>query len=251
MRLRSLESLAMLVCGMLSNEIAGAEALFTVPLAPDGVGVERGLAQLVCADADGAHYSRGAILEVGTAAAGEVILVAAHGLPANGEQVRRDCRITGPGDRAYDIKAAWWSAGRSDDKEHDWAVLLTARRINGTVRRLRAEELPPMLLAEEAPLRLLLYRREAEEHDCHFQAASAGVDTVDEGAIFAHSCRSWPGLSGSPILVAADGEPIVIGLHVGWRFTLAPQGLVISGVGRAIDEEVAGAIAAAAARAND
>jgi hypothetical protein len=58
-------------------------------------------------------------------------------------------------------------------------------------------------------------------------------------------------LSGSPILVAADGEPIVIGLHVGWRFTLAPQGLVISGVGRAIDEEIAGAIAAAAARASD
>jgi hypothetical protein len=54
-------------------------------------------------------------------------------------------------------------------------------------------------------------------------------------------------LSGAPLLVAVDQQPVVIGIHVGWRTLLGESGGV--SIGRSLDSEIYEAINAAARQA--
>jgi hypothetical protein len=84
------------------------------------------------------------------------------------------------------------------------------------------------------------------QSDCHLLA-----ETADPRRLLAHSCVSYPGTSGSPVVVADAREPspVLIGIHVGTQMTWAGTKLSFVSVARPLDASVAAAIAAAAERA--
>ncbi len=75
-----------------------------------GGGIERGIAFLRCATATEGIFrtSRGAILDVGATA--DVLLATAHGLPADAQTVKRDCRVLVRG-KAHAIAEVWHAGG--------------------------------------------------------------------------------------------------------------------------------------------
>jgi hypothetical protein len=78
----------------------------------------------------------------------------------------------------------------------------------------------------------------------------AGADTLAADlakGLLTYSCKAGPGLSGAPLLVAVDQQPVVIGIHVGWRKQLGQS--VGFSVGRWLDGEIYEAIDAAVRQA--
>jgi hypothetical protein len=75
--------------------------------------------------------------------------------------------------------------------------------------------------------------------------------TTDPRLLLAHSCVSYPGTSGSPLVVAIERErsPVLIGIHVGTQLTWTGTKLDFVSVARPLDAAVAAAIEAAADRA--
>lgn len=247
------------VIGVALGNVSPSAAVEVTTFAPrTGLGVERGIVLLRCRG-DGANMwriSRGVVLDLGLGRADrDVVLTTAHGLSPRPEAVRRDCRILGAGDRTYRIEAAWRAAGGAGDSSRDWAVLLVNRKLHGDVDRLRPGQLTVdamlRLAAQGAPVRLLSRNPALTQRDCNLLPIDdATLGARPEGPMMIYSCRSTPGLSGSPILANVEGRPLVIGIHVGWGFTWVAQGRVRAvSVGHVIDAQIAAALAAAAARA--
>jgi hypothetical protein len=218
-----------------------------------------GVAVIRCATRDASllYYSRGAILDVDLGSADhDVILATAHGLPANLESVTEECKVLGPDNRYYRVEGVWsgrtTEAGREDAGQNDWAVLLTKHRLEGDVARLRAGQVTndamAWLNAEHTPLRMLLRNPDLPTRDCVLRESTTTRETA---GLISYSCHSSPGSSGSPILTAVAGRAWLIGIHLGWGFTLENDGVVRAvSIGRAIDAEIAAAITAAAAQAS-
>jgi len=123
-------------------------------------------------------------------------------------------------------------------------VLVTRSGLRESVGRLRAgamsQEVLERLIEEKKPVAVMLATAAADQHDCR-------ILDLKELPVFSHSCRSWAGLSGSPIVVGLDGEPVVIGMNI--AMTMRPldmRGPLFLGVGLAIDNAIAGAIREAA-----
>lgn len=242
--------LCLVAIAALSAPVArGAELATLSP--PSGVGVERGVVVVRCrTPTDGVFwFSRGTVLDVGTPPdAADVLLTTAHGMPADPADVERDCTVLIRG-KEQAISAVWHSGGNLVSQEHDWAVILT-RRITGEIHRWRPAHATDEWLVEaaarRAPVRLVLRYADGPESDCHLEP-----ETADPRVLLAHSCIGYPGMSGSPLVVALEREPkpVLIGIHVGTALTWAGTKLSFVSVARPLDATVAAAIEAAVQRA--
>src|SRR5687768_11735885 len=199
-----------LASGVLGVAPAYAAEITTLP-APNGSGIERGVAVVRCATPKEEVFwsSRAAILDVVTT--GDVLLTTAHGLPSEAEAVVRDCRVLVRGKAQSVIEV--WRDGDQTDFETDWAVILT-KRIAGDVQRWRparpSAEWIAAAVAEKAPVRLVLRYADPAQSDCRLEPR-----TPEPQWLLAHTCVTYPGTSGSPLVMAIDGEPRLIGMHIG------------------------------------
>jgi hypothetical protein len=107
-----------------------------------------------------------------------------------------------------------------------------------------------IVATDAAVIKLLLYSDRSGLGDCNLLGSPwVQGDELSYG-IFAHSCRTRPGLSGTPIVVRIAGEPVAIGINLGYRLR-PPQlkGPLFYGIGRAFDAEIAATIDRAVQRA--
>jgi hypothetical protein len=215
---------------------------------PTGAGIERGVAVLRCStDVRGVYWeSRGAVLDVAADSRVDVVLTTGHGLPAGTETVRRDCRAIARG-RPYSVEAAWRASTVEGDWAHDWAVLIT-RRLGDNIRRLRPAFVTPealaRLVADRAPVRVVLRYADEEESDCRLEPSS-----FTRPPLVSNSCVSHPGVSGTPLIAMIGQEPVVIATQVGSRLEWDGARFTSASIARVLDTDVAIAIEAAAARA--
>jgi hypothetical protein len=218
------------------------------PLPPaGGAGVERGVALLRCSVPGSAatRMSRATVLQVGAALAADVLLTTAHALPPSAVEIERDCRVLVRGEE-YAIGAVWNADNRVPGPEHDWAVVLLDERIEGDLVRWRAEEVAPSwldeLVAARAPVRLVLRFADAAQTDCELEAWTPRRS-------LAHSCVTYPGTSGSPLVVGVDSTAMLIAIHVGSELLFDGTRFDMVSVARPIDASVLAAIEKASARA--
>jgi hypothetical protein len=239
MRARQLGLTAIVV--LAATAAKGAELTELPP--PSGAGLERGVATLRCEAPSGLlATSRATVLDVATDGRGDVWLATAHGLPAAAEDVRRGCHVFARG-AARSIKHVWRAPAQVADPEHDWAVFVTAR-IEGELKRwpvtAATEGWLDLLVAEHAPVRLVLRYAGATQTDCRLEAWTAQ-------RLLAHTCVTYPGTSGSPLVVGIEHEPVVIGVHVGSQLQWNGKSLDMVSVARPLDAAVIAAVEAAAA----
>jgi hypothetical protein len=233
--------------GVLGAVSAGAAEVTALP-PPSGAGVERGVAVLRCTIPDTELFktSRATVLDVGAGTRTDVLLTTAHGLPPDAQAGKHDCRVLARG-REYAIEEVWHAGGNLEGPEHDWAVILAAR-IPGEVRRWRPARFAPESLTElvndAIEVRLVLRYAGAAQSDCRFEPQGSVAL-----ALLAYSCVSYPGTSGSPLVVGIGLEPVLIAIHVGSQLHWNGMKLDMVSVARSLDAEIAAAIEAAAARA--
>jgi hypothetical protein len=249
----------MLVCATFcvpSNASAAAETTGAVGVV-SGSGIERGVARLVCRGTAPRVWRQSRAFVVDTRAAGprsgDLLLAAAHALPSDPGRISRDCTVHGVNGPPAAIVDAWRPEPPRSLSD-DWAILMTAEPLAGDVGRLRMvvleSEVLEALATDAAAIKLLLYADRSGLGDCNLLARPwVRADELGDG-IFAHSCRSRPGLSGSPIVVRIAGEPVAIGINLGYRLR-PPQleGPLFYGIGRAFDAEIAATIDRAVQRA--
>lgn len=224
------------------------------PLAPAGLGADRGIVRIACFDGkrNVRRRTRGLLAATRADLPHDVVVSTAHGLPDDPAAIIDQCRILAAPGGTYGIAGVWRPADAGSDAADDWAVLRTDRRIEGTVARLAVRVLTSDTLrgltADEAPVRLMLSAPSADLAGCTFKPAP--VEREIAAGVFTHSCRSWAGLSGSPIVIDAEAPPVVVALNLGHRMKpFGSDGPLFVGVGRAIDAEIAAAIARAAGQA--
>jgi hypothetical protein len=226
-------------------EAHGVEVTTLPP--PSGAGIERGVAVLRCSTAKRGIYweSRGAVLDVAAESREDVVLTTGHGLPIGTAAVIRDCRAIARG-TPYPIAAVWRTSTTEDDWPHDWAVLLT-RRLGDDVRRLRpglmTADALARLVADRAPVRLVLRYADEEQSDCRLEPSS-----FTQPPLVSHSCVGHAGVSGTPIIAMIGREPLVIATHIGSQLEWDGSRFTVQSVARVLDADVAAAIEAAAAR---
>ena len=209
-----------------------------------GAGIERGVALLQCTIPESTllRTSRATVLDVGTAARADVTLTTAHGLPSSAAEIERDCRVLVKG-KPYAIDAVWRPASEGLTPEHDWAVLLLAERIKGDLLRWRAARVDPSwldgLVTDHARVRLVLRYAGSEQTDCR-------IESWTPQRLLAHSCVTYPGTSGSPLVVGVDLAPVLIAIHVGSEMRWNGTQFDVVSIARPLDEAVLAAIEAAA-----
>ena len=214
-----------------------------------GQGIERGIARLMCRGEASNQWHRSRVFVVDTGVVSphrELLLAAAHGLPRDPARVAQDCEVYGVHGRPARVVEVRRHRGAMSASD-DWAILMTHAPLEGDVGRLRVAALAPEVLVElsqaGAPIKMLLYSDRTGLGDCALLGAPwIRAQELDRG-LFAHSCRSQPGLSGSPIVAGMNGEPVAIGLNIGYRMRPSQvAGPLFYGIGRAFDEEIAAAI---------
>jgi hypothetical protein len=214
-----------------------------------GGAVERGIAGVRCENDEAGWFSssRAAVLDAGVVVRADILLTTAHGLPRDAADVKRKCRILVRG-RRLEIAEVFNAGGDLAGPDHDWAVVVLKRRIEGEVHRWRvaraAHEWLARAAADGAPVRMVLRNDDVAQTDCHLEPQISG-----SSVLLAHSCVGHPGVSGSPLVVGADAVPVLLAIHVGTQMQWQGTKLDFVRVARAIDADVAAAITAAAARA--
>jgi hypothetical protein len=210
-------------------------------------GGDIGLVRVQCtSDAGYRQVFRGAVVELDGAARFDVILTAGHGLPRDLDIFKEHCAVIDTDGRRFGLRGMWRPEDSGRGMVDDWAVLATYRRMRRDQPRLAVGV--PVVTEHRAPessaaaLRLPLMTV-TEERDCALQDSGLTRREIQRG-LFSHSCRSWYGHSGSPILAAADGRAVVIGLHLAKRWFY--EGHRAIKIGRYVDAAIIDAIDAAA-----
>lgn len=235
----------------LAGWLAMAEVGAATTVLPETGGADAGLTRVACLAEDDSYVSRlrGVLVDVGVEhSAYEVVLTAAHGLPADVDALRRRCSVVDPEDRLYAIDMVWRPVPRGRGSVDDWAVLLTERRLEGDLDRVRVlaanQESWSRMARNEAPLRLPL-RFSGGERACRLERPEVAGDDL-AAQLFGHTCRAWSGHSGSPILTNVEGEAYLLGIHLGSRWIFERQ--ASQHIGRYLDAEIIRTIRAAAAQ---
>ena len=235
---------------LLAVALAGSGA-HAAPATPERSGAEAGLVGIECGPERGlgSHRFRGVVIDTaGAELRRDVILTTAHGFPADTDRITEACWVEGPAQRQYAIDWFWRPVARGRGSLDDWAVLVTERRLRGELARQPVAAWPPggrRAARAETPVRLPL-RFFAAERACTLTPSGSAQEPLSAG-FFSHTCRSWPGHSGSPILTADGGGVSVVGIHVGSRWIFERQASLK--IGRFVDAEMLGAIRTATARA--
>jgi hypothetical protein len=229
----------------LAESAASAGELTELPPAI-GAGVERGVALLRCVDphSELLRQSRAIVLDAGVAHA-DVLLTTAHGLAGSAENAERECLVLARG-KQHAIEAVWLAGDYASGPEHDWAVVLLAKRIEGDVRRWRAVEAVTGtlegLVEGRAPVRLVLRYAGTAQTDCRLERWTAQ-------RLLAHTCLTYPGESGSPLVAGMDQTLVLIGVHIGSQLEWNGTTIDMISVARPLDATIIAAVETAALRA--
>lgn len=203
--------------------------------------------------------SLGTLLEIRGEQQVDVVLATAHGL---GEAIQH-CRVqTGggymqPADipqtrHVRSILAV--QQGQGLGSQSDWAVLTLNGRLPAEHPRLRWRTLNPAEIAyldlSAAAIHLVKHTNGETGAPCRMRRPPAVLqDEHDQHRLVTGNCITLPGMSGAPVLVKADGQPTLIGLNIGQRFSLAqPPAQMPSHTNlmRLVDGDISRAIHAAA-----
>lgn len=213
---------------------------------PEYAGAEAGLIGIECIPEGGTvgYRFRGVVIDTGSVnRSHEVILTTAHGFPAATETVTERCTVVGAKERRYPIRAIWRPSSRDRGAIDDWAVVVTGRNLRERIWRQRvrtelATENEGQAGEITVPLRLPLRFLGAERGCVLRPPGSAGVDL--EHGLFSHTCRSWSGHSGSPVLAVDEHGAFILGIHLGRRWL--PETRQSLRIGRVIDREILAAV---------
>ncbi len=240
-----------------SERVDGADVTASLDII-GGAGLERGVTRVLCAreNSSGFVRTRAIILNVSQSdLAHDVLLAPSHGLPSDLEVIKKDCNVVGASGAAERIVDIWLPEDRGDVGAADWAVLMTGRPIQGEISRLSAGVLAPdtlqRLVTDEAAITLMMHSVSADQDDCTMLNVGRQSKLRLQSGLFLHSCQTWAGVSGAPIVAGVNGEPVVIGFNIASQ--LRPQsyeGPLYLGLARVIDEQIASAIKRAAERAS-
>ena len=229
---------------------AGGRVQAADQLTPISSGDELGLVRVRCVtDSNFEILFRAALVQVEQLSVEhEIVLTAGHGLPRNVDTLRSQCVLIDAAGRDYRLHGAWRSDQHIRGLANDWAVLTTQRRLRRNQPRLlvaapSVEERRRMESAESS-LRLPLLTV-AEERACALEQSGISADERARG-LFSHTCRSWHGHSGSPILALRGDAVVLIGIHLASRWFYEGQRSIK--IGRYVDTAIMDAIYAAAGR---
>jgi hypothetical protein len=218
-------------------------------LLPSYVGADAGLALIDCVStgSSSSRRQRGTLIDTGeTDPSFEVVLTAAHGLPANSSELSEGCALVGGEETSFPIAAMWRPETRGRGSADDWAVLVAAGRIDGLVTRLKVAPLDDTqiqrMLSVDAPVRLPL-RFPPGERPCGLTRSLLSDADVESG-LFSHDCLAWSGHSGSPLVISVSDKVFVLGLHLGNRWISEDRKAIE--IGRYIDASILTAIGEAA-----
>jgi hypothetical protein len=217
---RLLQSALVAGLALAAPAVASDEVLLTALDDSHYDATREGVVQLLCENmTTGRIYlSRAIALELpGVGEDFDILLAARHGvIDQDGE---RGCWVRGSDREQAGITRIVTSAPKStepNDFNHDWAILRTAGRLPASTPRVRAA-----VYSGHDSGELSLLVRAVEYAPCAITTAPSSID--DPNLIF-HDCPSRPGLSGSPMLSLIDGEPYVVGVHLGRYLMLGQQG---------------------------
>lgn len=200
--------------------------------------LQDGVALLSCysPEREAPRSSRAVLLDIpGHERAGfDVLLASRHGVMD--EDQPRSCQIRGLEEDEGAIARIIAPPDRHEvDFVDDWAVLVTERRLPRDLPRLRAAGFVQPPRGEIA-----IVARAAEHHPCQL---TEGPDRLAHEALLFHDCPSRAGLSGTPLVGEIDGEPFVIGVHLG-RARLLPANDQSWSVARRLNGEFSDALIA-------
>jgi len=205
-----------------------------------------GLVDLVCPlpDSSDRFVSQAFAVELTDAHGFEILVATRHG--AGGLQAidNAQCWIRGPRGENYAIADVRYSRSNATE-DHDWLVLRTSESFGTNMQRLTLARL--QVSVDHLP-GITLVRQNHPATVC--QVLSQTEIIHNDGSLFAHDCRTRPGLSGSPIMIANDGSGVVIGFHIGRVTEYSGGGQEQYGLARWIDAEIEHAIMDLAAPAN-
>ena len=212
---------------------------------PEYAGAEAGLIGIECVPEGSTvgYRFRGVVIDTGRIdSSHEVILTTAHGFPASAQIVTESCAVAGVKDRRYPIRAIWRPSTRARGAVDDWAVVVTGRNLRERIWRQRVRSEPVAIHGQQVdvtgPVRLPL-RFLGTERDCVLRGpAATGIDLED--GLFSHTCRSWSGHSGSPVLAVDEQGAFILGIHVGRRWMAATRESLR--IGRVVDREILDAV---------
>lgn len=253
---KPISMLVMSICVVFSMTIAAAELVEGSRGAlGGGMGIERGLARIMCRGNGPRSWFRSRVFVVDAGIrepAHDLLLTTAHSIPTDLQSIRRDCLIVGTKDSPVKIADVWLPSQARQSRGRDWALLMTETPLTGNVGRFRLglvqQDSLQKLLLDEAPIRIVLNMNQADVECRMLGREWVSSDFVEVG-VFANSCRSMPGMSGAPIVIRYGQRDVVIGIHQGqaWRpFYL--DGPLLMGIGKVIDERIVAAIQAATVR---
>lgn len=219
--------------------LPGVAAYADTYVVPEYAGAEAGLIAIECVpegETIGRRF-RGVVIDAGEIPH-EVVLTTAHGFPKTADVVSERCSVAGNGSRRYPIHALWRPESRERGAVDDWAVFVTGRKFRERIWRQRLRDEPVVLeqpgvdpaAAVRLPLRFL-----GTERSCTLRMPELNGVNLEQG-LFAHTCRSWAGHSGSPVLAVDEHGAFVLGIHVGHRWIAEPR--LSLRIGRVIDNDV-------------
>jgi len=227
--------------------LPGMSANADTSVVPEYAGAEAGLIGIECIPEGGTvgYRFRGVVIDTGSAnSSHEVILTTAHGFPAAAETITERCTVAGEKGRRYPIRAIWRPSSRDRGAVDDWAVVVTGEKLRERLWRQRVRTEPATEEKEgqgaeiTVPIRLPLRFLGAERACALRSPGSAGVD-LEEG-LFSHTCRSWSGHSGSPVLAVDERGAFIFGIHLGRRWLVETRQSLR--IGRVIDSEILAAV---------
>jgi len=197
-----------------------------------------GLVDLVCPlpESTDRFVSQAFAVDVSEARDFEVLVATRHGVGGLQALDNATCWIRGSNGESYAISDIRYSRSNATD-DHDWLVIRTDQAFERGMERLTLARLAvsPADLPDIA-----LVRQSQLPASCHVLARTEIFH--NDGSLFAHDCRTRPGLSGSPIMIARDGRNVVIGFHLG-RVTQYSAGTQQQyGLARWIDAEIEQAV---------
>ena len=179
--------------------------------------------------------SRGFAIGPNSSAPYDIVLAARHAAGNAATGALSACQVRAPGGEYVGI-AEMRRAGAYLDEGDDWLVLRTAERLPESAVRFGLARAGPADI-NHLPGIVILSSRQGAQCDIRPDNVRLG-----EGRLFAHDCNTRPGHSGSPILISLNGEPTVIGVHIGRLMEFSTSEQFVLGVGRWIDASIEQAV---------
>lgn len=218
--IRSLSiAVALTWTGLAGAATAHSDIVTLSPLDEENYDVSReSVVQLLCADGEtsGFHLSRAVALDYRPANADyDLLLATRHGV--HGTDGLRRCRVRGVPEwmgEIVEIRTGHPDARDSSDFIGDWAILRTRARLPQTMPRMRVLAYDGVQSGE-----VTMLIRPVDRPPCDLPDVPVHLRDPD---LILHGCTARNGLSGSPLVTQIDGQPFVVGLHVG-RYSVGEE----------------------------